>query len=153
MRTWDRCYEERDASLCALIGIRGVRFELMDDYLRPFSGIAEQEQEDVIVGVREVGRERFKTKRRDDFIIQDSMIGTHEVMEALNICGDDPCAASASYFFRKEGDHWVLASWTDNALICEGWFDDDEFRHLFPYCGMQIPVPTWRDLREPETDR
>ena len=32
MRTWDRCYEKRDAALCALIGIPGVRVELMDDY-------------------------------------------------------------------------------------------------------------------------
>ena len=73
----------------------------MDDYLGPFSGVAEQEQEDVIVGVREVGRERFRTKESNDFVIQGSMIGTHEVMEALDICGDDPCPTSASYFFRK----------------------------------------------------
>jgi hypothetical protein len=152
MRTWDRCYRERDASLCALIGIPGVRFELMDAYLSQFPGAAEAIEAglaDHIVGVREVDPERFSVREGSGFVIQDRMIGTHEVMGELDICGDRPCAASASYFFKKVGDRWVLASWIDNAGICEGWAED-EFRELFPECGMQIPVPTWGNLGEME---
>ncbi|MGH6899771.1 MAG: hypothetical protein ACREJ5_25010 [Geminicoccaceae bacterium] len=122
----------------------------MDAYLSHFpdrgdevgNGLA-----DDIVGVREVRRERFSVHEGSRFVIQDSMIGTHEVMTKLDICGDAPCAATASYFFRRADDRWVLASWIDDAGICEGWAED-EFRELFPECGMQIPVPTWGYLSE-----
>ena len=148
LRTLHNCYEQRDPSLCELVGVAGVDFRLTEAYDAEFPSTRPQERDRDrhrrIIGVREVGPERFKVHKGSDFVIEDRMIGTYEVMEKLEICAEDPCLASASYFFKEIDGRWVLASWSDNASVCLGVID--EFLDLFPHCAMQIPVPTWTDL-------
>ena len=146
--TWNACGRYRDPRLCDLVGFRGMKFWEGDMY-NP--GVVNVEQKPRSTpsptvrgrtdGVRRVGPERFRRglEAADAFKVPAHMIGTHEVTYRLHVCEKGPCSARGSEFYRKEGDRWVIVSWTDNTLSCEGWTPDGE-----PDCAIFIPfLDTW----------
>jgi len=139
--SWDECFRYRDPARCAQVGFSGMRFwdwrQLPARRIElPVLATPQESYQGRTEGVRRVGPERFREGLEEPgaFEAPPHMIGTHEVTYRLQICDKGPCTARASEFFRKQEDRWVITSWTDSALSCEGWAASDE-----PHCAIYIP--------------
>ncbi len=140
-KTWEACMLFRDPSRCELVGFHGMKFWDWEQFPAKKSELPRLEipllsVRGPIDGVRRVEPERFREGLEEPgaFKVPGNMIGTHEVTFRLNICGDRPCTARGSNFFRKHGDRWVITSWADDTLSCEGWTEATE-----PDCSIYIP--------------